>query len=187
MLCSLIFRFNIAHIIRKTNQLTMLIMQYINYECHRSTRPYESMYPHTLFSPLTLSHAISHYLMQERDCLVEGPLNNLQTSMMSLPRPKMTSNDKRLHFTALAHGAGAGTSIHASGVQGGHHMGMHGGGGYDHGDQGYYGDNMGHMGGGGGNSFYQRSWGELSSHDNSRYAQLPSSASFYLPLTLIST
>ena len=120
--------------------------------------------------------------MQERDCLVEGPLNNLQTSMMSLPRPKMTSNDKRLHFTALAHGAGAGTSIHASGVQGGHHMGMHGGGGYDHGDQGYYGDNMGHMGGGGGNSFYQRSWGELSSHDNSRYAlrYLPLLPSTYL-------
>ena len=105
--------------------------------------------------------------------MVEGPLNNLQTSMMSLPRPKMTSNDKRLHFTALAHGAGAGSSIHLSAGQGGHHMGMQGGGGYDHGDQGYYGDNMGHMGGGGGNSFYQRSWGELSSHDNSRYLFIP--------------
>ena len=42
---------------------------------------------------------------QERDCLVEGPLNNLQLSMLSLPRPRMSTNDKRLNFTALAGGA----------------------------------------------------------------------------------
>jgi hypothetical protein len=32
---------------------------------------------------------------------VEGPLNNLQTSQMSLPRPKVSNHDKRLNFTAL--------------------------------------------------------------------------------------
>ena len=38
---------------------------------------------------------------QERDCLVEGPLNNLQTSQISLPRPRVFNHDKRLNFTAL--------------------------------------------------------------------------------------
>ena len=61
---------------------------------------------------------LTHF--QDRDCLVEGPLNNLQTSMMSLPRPKMSNNDKRFQFTALASGAPAG-----------------GGAGYDAGESGY--------------------------------------------------
>jgi regulator of nonsense transcripts 1 len=38
---------------------------------------------------------------QERDCLVEGSLNNLQPSRISLPRPLMSTQDKRLTFTAL--------------------------------------------------------------------------------------
>lgn len=38
---------------------------------------------------------------QERDCILEGPLNNLQPSMINLPRPKISTNDKRLTFTAL--------------------------------------------------------------------------------------
>lgn len=42
---------------------------------------------------------LTHF--QERDCIVEGPLNNLQTSMISLPRPKISATDKRLTFTAL--------------------------------------------------------------------------------------
>jgi hypothetical protein len=42
---------------------------------------------------------LTHF--QERDCLVEGPLNNLQTSMMAIPRPKASTHDKRLNFTAL--------------------------------------------------------------------------------------
>lgn len=44
---------------------------------------------------------LTHY--QERDCLVEGPLNNLQPSNMSLPRPNSTKFDQRLYMTALAH------------------------------------------------------------------------------------
>jgi len=42
---------------------------------------------------------LTHF--QERDCIVEGPLNNLQVSMINLPRPKISSTDKRLTFTAL--------------------------------------------------------------------------------------
>ena len=41
---------------------------------------------------------------QERDCLVDGALSNLQLSNLSLPKPRMTTDDKRLHFTALAGG-----------------------------------------------------------------------------------
>lgn len=46
---------------------------------------------------------LTHY--QERDCIVEGPLNNLQPSMISLPRPKISTGDKRLTFTALSNQA----------------------------------------------------------------------------------
>lgn len=46
---------------------------------------------------------LTHF--QERDCIVEGPLNNLQISMINLPKPKISTNDKRLTFTALgSHG-----------------------------------------------------------------------------------
>ena len=34
-------------------------------------------------------------------CVWQGPLNNLQVSMISLPRPKISTTDKRLTFTAL--------------------------------------------------------------------------------------
>ncbi len=47
---------------------------------------------------------------QERDCLVEGSLTNLQLSMISLPRPKMSSTDKRLNFTALGGHGGEGVA-----------------------------------------------------------------------------
>ena len=48
---------------------------------------------------------LTHF--QERDCIVEGPLNNLQPSMINLPRPKISTTDKRLTFTALgSQGAG---------------------------------------------------------------------------------
>lgn len=42
---------------------------------------------------------LTHF--QERDCIVEGPINNLQISMISLPKPKYSHHDKRLTFTAL--------------------------------------------------------------------------------------
>lgn len=41
---------------------------------------------------------------QERDCLVEGPINNLLPSMMSLPQPRTAIKDKRLYMTALGTG-----------------------------------------------------------------------------------
>jgi hypothetical protein len=55
---------------------------------------------------------LTHF--QERECIVEGPLNNLQPSLISLPKPKISTADKRLTFTALGaqgtghDGAGAG-------------------------------------------------------------------------------
>ena len=47
---------------------------------------------------------------QERDCLVEGPLNNLVPSMITLPRPRTALSDKRLYMTAL----GTGIPVHDS-------------------------------------------------------------------------
>jgi regulator of nonsense transcripts 1 len=44
---------------------------------------------------------LTHF--QERECVVEGPLNNLQQSMISLPKTKVSANDSRLTFTALGH------------------------------------------------------------------------------------
>jgi regulator of nonsense transcripts 1 len=41
---------------------------------------------------------------QERECLVEGPLNNLVPSMMTLPRLRTDLNDKRLYMTAIGSG-----------------------------------------------------------------------------------
>lgn len=49
---------------------------------------------------------LTHF--QERNCIVEGPVNNLQVSMISLPKPKSNAvNDKRLNFTALGNPAAA--------------------------------------------------------------------------------
>ena len=42
---------------------------------------------------------LTHF--QERECIVEGPLNNLQKSMINLPKPRITIPDSRLTFTAL--------------------------------------------------------------------------------------
>jgi hypothetical protein len=50
---------------------------------------------------------LSHF--QERDCLVEGPINNLTACRIVLPRPRTANTDKRLTFTALAHGGQFGT------------------------------------------------------------------------------
>jgi hypothetical protein len=47
---------------------------------------------------------LTHF--QERECLVEGPLNNLQISMISLPRPNTGKFDQRLYMTALANDTG---------------------------------------------------------------------------------
>ena len=48
---------------------------------------------------------LTHF--QERECIVEGPLNNLTPSLINLPRPKISTTDKRLTFTALgAQGTG---------------------------------------------------------------------------------
>jgi regulator of nonsense transcripts 1 len=38
---------------------------------------------------------LTHF--QERECLVEGPLNHLQPSMIPLPRPRQTITDRRLY------------------------------------------------------------------------------------------
>jgi hypothetical protein len=56
---------------------------------------------------------LTHY--QERDCILEGPLNNLQISLINLPKPKISSNDKRLTFTALGavNPAGSGNGFDA--------------------------------------------------------------------------
>lgn len=45
--------------------------------------------------------------LQERDCIVEGPVNNLQVSMISLPKPKLSPGDRLLTFTALGTASGA--------------------------------------------------------------------------------
>lgn len=46
--------------------------------------------------------------VQDHDCLVEGPLDNMQTSLMSFPPPLNRRNDtRRLYFTALAQGTHA--------------------------------------------------------------------------------
>lgn len=61
-----------------------------------------------------------HYM--ERECLVDGPLNNLKSTMMSLPRPKVSSSDHRLSITALGHhphAAGAGADGAGGGAGGG--------------------------------------------------------------------
>lgn len=52
---------------------------------------------------------LNHY--QERECIVEGPLNNLQQSMITLPKLRVTANDSRLTFTAL------GSMNHYGGMQ----------------------------------------------------------------------
>ena len=43
---------------------------------------------------------LNHF--QERDCLVEGPVNSLQLSMLTLPKQRTEVRDKRLYMTALA-------------------------------------------------------------------------------------
>ena len=85
---------------------------------------------------------LTHF--QERDCLVEGPLNNLQTSQISLPRAKVSNHDKRLNFTALG---GQGLDDHGAFPpmqRGGDDRERGGDGGYDNIQQNYY----------------QRSWGD---------------------------
>lgn len=42
---------------------------------------------------------LSHF--QQRDCIVEGPLNNLQISTMAIPHVRPSTLDRRLHNTAL--------------------------------------------------------------------------------------
>ena len=60
---------------------------------------------------------LTHF--QERDCLVEGPLNNLQLSRLSLPKPGVAASDKRLTFTALGgQGQGQGGASDEAAVRG---------------------------------------------------------------------
>jgi regulator of nonsense transcripts 1 len=42
---------------------------------------------------------LNHF--QSRNCLAEGPVNNMVLSQMNIQRPKMSTMDKRLEFTAL--------------------------------------------------------------------------------------
>ena len=61
---------------------------------------------------------ITHF--QQRDCLVEGPLNNLQISAMNIPRIRPTVTDsKRLYMTALvSHDQQTGGEDYPSGYNG---------------------------------------------------------------------
>lgn len=81
---------------------------------------------------------LTHF--RERECVVEGPLNNLQQSMMTFPKPKVSNNDSRLTFTALGH------SQSAPSTGGGGHFDESFGGGYVGrmwGDQSYNYQNLG--------------------------------------------
>jgi regulator of nonsense transcripts 1 len=56
---------------------------------------------------------LNHY--QENECLVEGTLNNLQTSMLSLPRPRPLLNERRPYgsdFIGTGGGHGGGGSVY---------------------------------------------------------------------------
>jgi regulator of nonsense transcripts 1 len=66
---------------------------------------------------------------QERDCLVQGPLNNLQPSMINLPKPRTALKDKRLYMTALGSGvpAGGAGGLPEDPYGGNPHMGYGGG------------------------------------------------------------
>lgn len=53
---------------------------------------------------------------QDHDCLVEGPLDNMQTSLMSFPPPvKGRMDHRKLYFTALAQGTHAAASSQVRG------------------------------------------------------------------------
>jgi regulator of nonsense transcripts 1 len=53
---------------------------------------------------------------QERECLVEGPLNNLQPSMITLPKPRTAIKDKRLYMTAIGAGIPDFNGVMAPGI-----------------------------------------------------------------------
>lgn len=49
--------------------------------------------PNTYADPIITQHPLWHYLLthyKEKGCLVEGPLNNLQPSMIQFPKPRRT-------------------------------------------------------------------------------------------------
>lgn len=55
-------------------------------------------------------------VVQDHDCLVEGPLDNMQPSLMSFPPPLNRRTDqRRLYFTALSQGTHAGASSQVRG------------------------------------------------------------------------
>jgi regulator of nonsense transcripts 1 len=78
---------------------------------------------------------LTHF--QERDCIVEGPLNNLSISMINLPKPKISSNDKRLTFTALGSQAWGPDPL----------------------------DPLTNLGGGNAGTYYAKNWGDHQSFD----------------------
>ena len=104
---------------------------------------------------------LMHY--QERDLVVEGPLNNLTPSSIILPRPRLNKDDKRLFMTALG-------EIQGNAMEMNHHMNDR----YNDGNNIHYG--LGHLsihnneydnGNGNDNNydgtgagFYARSWGQ---------------------------
>jgi hypothetical protein len=82
---------------------------------------------------------------QERECIVEGPLNNLQVSMIHLSRPKISTTDKRLAFTALgAHGLAALDHHEGGAATGGGLAGA---------------DGSAHQYGGAEGTYYAKTWG----------------------------
>eukprot|EP01041_Mallomonas_annulata_P006922 gene6922-14061_t len=77
-----------------------------------------------------LWHAlITHF--QERGCLVDGPINNMQQSTMTLPHPRMSTRDnKGLYMTALGTTTSETTSDNNMYQQQGQQQGGGGGGGF---------------------------------------------------------
>lgn len=105
---------------------------------------------------------LTHF--QERNCLVEGAINNLHPSMVTLPRPKVSMQNKRLNFTALGaqqgaeivgamwgYAAGGTASVGPNNLGGLGTMGQGAGPGVKDG---------GVMGGADGAPYYARAWGE---------------------------
>jgi regulator of nonsense transcripts 1 len=117
---------------------------------------------------------LTHF--QERDCIVEGPLNNLQVSMINLPRPRISATDKRLTFTALGSAGPGYEAVTGGGTEGAGTAGAGTAGAGSGANNGGAGAGVGGPLGGamGDNAYYARSWG---SHPDMHAFDLRSQAS----------
>ena len=67
-------------------------------------------------------HPLWHYLLlhfKERDCLVEGPLPNLQTSLLQFGRPKMAYRGPQRYQMAMQHANQMANRVNGNGHSGG--------------------------------------------------------------------